>query len=480
MSTAVAAETFGSCESTTAAVHPRDTGAISVGETGSGLRARATSTWSARAAPTTSPRPTPGRRSCSRSASGSSFDATATDAGGCVLAAGPPATATCPLTGTAAPNVPALDALLLAGMGGDDTITTAGFPPGATVVGLGGAGADTINGGPSEDVLVDGPPSDTSARHAPRRRRRRRAPPQRRRRLPRRRRRLRPLPLGLDLRRRDDRRRRAARATIATTPPGRRTARRGRRPARPRPGRRSRPERGAGLPARRRLRPPDRDRGPRGLRRQRRPLRRRRRKPAARPPRRRHLPGARRQRHDPRQRRHPPTGSSTAAKGEDSAVVDLAAVVDPAPIGCEQRPRRNAERIRNRDRTAAARAGDGPAADDPAASAAGHEAEAEARPHPAADEAAPPPGEGPAGPPAPHRRGRLPLRRERAVTLRVQARREAVSPLPARRCARSCDPAATPSGSSRSTPPATATRPRRWSRLRVEVAEAPGPVSAPP
>jgi hypothetical protein len=47
-------------------------------------------------------------------------------------------------------------------MGGNDTISTTGFPAGATVIGLGGAGADTVNGGPSEDVLVDGPPSDTS------------------------------------------------------------------------------------------------------------------------------------------------------------------------------------------------------------------------------------------------------------------------------------------------------------------------------
>lgn len=31
------------------------------------------------------------------------------------------------------------------------------------MIGLGGAGSDTITGGPSEDVLVDGPPSDTGA-----------------------------------------------------------------------------------------------------------------------------------------------------------------------------------------------------------------------------------------------------------------------------------------------------------------------------
>ncbi len=55
-------------------------------------------------------------------------------------------------------------------MGGADTITASNFPDGTTLTELGGAGADTLNGGPSEDVLVDGPPpeqsgapSDTSA-----------------------------------------------------------------------------------------------------------------------------------------------------------------------------------------------------------------------------------------------------------------------------------------------------------------------------
>jgi Ca2+-binding RTX toxin-like protein len=50
-----------------------------------------------------------------------------------------------------------LDSLLLAGMGGTDAISAAGFPPSATVVLLGGDGSDAIAGQPGEDVLVDGP-----------------------------------------------------------------------------------------------------------------------------------------------------------------------------------------------------------------------------------------------------------------------------------------------------------------------------------
>ena len=52
--------------------------------------------------------------------------------------------------------MPPLDSILLAGMAGDDTITANGFPDGTSVVELGGDGADTLTGGTSEDVLVDG------------------------------------------------------------------------------------------------------------------------------------------------------------------------------------------------------------------------------------------------------------------------------------------------------------------------------------
>jgi Ca2+-binding RTX toxin-like protein len=155
-------ETFGSCENTTEAVHVRTTSTVSVGETaagsgstdvylvGSDVSDNVTATYTGSAVEFAL-------------TGGTSFNSEAVDAGGCTLAPGPtPTAAACPLTGTATPNVPALDAILIAGMGGDDTINATGFPPGASVVALGGAGADTINTGPSEDVLVDGPPSDTS------------------------------------------------------------------------------------------------------------------------------------------------------------------------------------------------------------------------------------------------------------------------------------------------------------------------------
>ncbi len=155
-------ETFGSCENPTAAVHGRDTGAISVGETEAGSGSRDVYVVGSSAADNVTATYTEGAVGFTL-AGGTHFDPAATDAGGCTLGAGlEPTTATCPLAVPATPNVPALDALLLAGMRGNDTITTAGFPAGATVVGLGGVGADTITGGPSEDVLVDGPPSDTS------------------------------------------------------------------------------------------------------------------------------------------------------------------------------------------------------------------------------------------------------------------------------------------------------------------------------
>jgi Ca2+-binding RTX toxin-like protein len=79
--------------------------------------------------------------------SSGAFDQSASAATGCSVGT---TAATCTLT---AP----LDSVLLAGMGGADTIATAGFPATTTVVTLGGADGDSLNGRDSEDVLVDGP-----------------------------------------------------------------------------------------------------------------------------------------------------------------------------------------------------------------------------------------------------------------------------------------------------------------------------------
>ena len=77
-----------------------------------------------------------------------SFDQSA--AAGCAVG---PTQATCPL---AAP----LDSIVIAGMGGDDTISAGGFPISTAVVITGGAGTDSLSGGDaSEDVLVDDPPT---------------------------------------------------------------------------------------------------------------------------------------------------------------------------------------------------------------------------------------------------------------------------------------------------------------------------------
>lgn len=76
-----------------------------------------------------------------------SFDQSPSAAAGCDVEE---SDATCTLS---AP----LDSLLLAGMGGADTISAAGFPATVTVVSLGGEGGDSLAGQPSDDVLVDGP-----------------------------------------------------------------------------------------------------------------------------------------------------------------------------------------------------------------------------------------------------------------------------------------------------------------------------------
>jgi Ca2+-binding RTX toxin-like protein len=70
------------------------------------------------------------------------------DLGGCALSDS--TTASCPLP---AP----LDSVLLAGMGGDDTIAATSFPDGVGVLVTGGEGEDALTGGAAEDILVDGP-----------------------------------------------------------------------------------------------------------------------------------------------------------------------------------------------------------------------------------------------------------------------------------------------------------------------------------
>jgi len=83
---------------------------------------------------------------------GASFDDSPAGASGCTLN-GAATVATCPL---AAP----LDSVLIAGMGGDDTISAPGFPSTSSVVAIGGEGDDELDGGEaSEEVLVDGPGS---------------------------------------------------------------------------------------------------------------------------------------------------------------------------------------------------------------------------------------------------------------------------------------------------------------------------------
>lgn len=78
------------------------------------------------------------------------FDQSASDAGGCTIETA--TKAVCAL------GVAPLDSLLLAGMGGNDTIKATTFPFLVSVFAIGGEGNDTLEGGSeSEDVLVDGP-----------------------------------------------------------------------------------------------------------------------------------------------------------------------------------------------------------------------------------------------------------------------------------------------------------------------------------
>jgi hypothetical protein len=52
------------------------------------------------------------------------------------------------------------DSVLVAGLGGDDTLTATGFPLTTSVILLGGEGEDHLTDGPTEDALVDGAGDD--------------------------------------------------------------------------------------------------------------------------------------------------------------------------------------------------------------------------------------------------------------------------------------------------------------------------------
>jgi Ca2+-binding RTX toxin-like protein len=153
------------CEATTAAVTTRATGKISVGKTDAG--SGATDVYLVGSSGADNVAAHYAGTAVEFTLTSGSFDTSTEDAGGCTVTA---SHATCALGLPGAPNVPPLDALTIAGMGGEDVITAPDFPDGVGVTLMGGAGADTLTGGASEDVLVDGPPpatdgstSDTSA-----------------------------------------------------------------------------------------------------------------------------------------------------------------------------------------------------------------------------------------------------------------------------------------------------------------------------
>jgi Ca2+-binding RTX toxin-like protein len=137
------------CESSEEEVAPRDAGAIAVGAmapqaggpaglylTGSDEDDEVTATYAAGAVTFTLG---PG--------SEGEFDTDPASAGGC----GAPAAGTVVCAVSAPP-----DSVLLAGLLGADILVAAGFPETTSVIALGGAGGDEIDGGGTEDALVDG------------------------------------------------------------------------------------------------------------------------------------------------------------------------------------------------------------------------------------------------------------------------------------------------------------------------------------
>jgi Ca2+-binding RTX toxin-like protein len=133
-----------SCAGTAQAVNTRNTGLVSVGETTaiSGL----TQVYLVGSSGNDNVNVSyTGSGNVEFTLSGASFDTSVAEPGRCTISAG---SASCPVSGL-------LDAIVLAGMGGSDSIS-ASVPDGVGVIELGGAGGDTLNGTVSEDVLVDG------------------------------------------------------------------------------------------------------------------------------------------------------------------------------------------------------------------------------------------------------------------------------------------------------------------------------------
>lgn len=132
----------GGCGSA-AAVAKRETSKISVGETSGS--SGTTQVYVVGSVGSDTITVSYGASSVGVSIAGASFDP---DAGGCAIVNS--TTASCPLS---AP----LDSILLAGMGGNDTVSAQSLPDGVGLVAIGGGGEDTLTGGATEDVLVDGP-----------------------------------------------------------------------------------------------------------------------------------------------------------------------------------------------------------------------------------------------------------------------------------------------------------------------------------
>jgi Ca2+-binding RTX toxin-like protein len=138
-----------SCEASSKAVVPRDPTKVSVGLMVPGPeQAGASQVYVAGSSGADSLTTSYSASSVDFTLTSGSFDQSAAGAGGCTMSA---TAASCPL---AAP----LDALVIAGMGGDDTLAANGLPSTVGLVLSGGDGSDSVTGGEeTEDVLVDGP-----------------------------------------------------------------------------------------------------------------------------------------------------------------------------------------------------------------------------------------------------------------------------------------------------------------------------------